>query len=606
VWGKKRAEATTPLFVNTLDASKFVEITGETTGNWFGESIAGGDFNHDGISDLLIGAPKYSNITGRSYIVWGHNGTWPITINATDIGGPVDGVKIDGNQSGSWSGHSVANAGDVNHDGKTDLIIGAHQTSPPGLSLAGRAYIVFGKGNGTWPTTINLSNLNAADGVIINGAAVNNWLGWSVSGNVDVNGDNTADVIVGAYQADPNSTRNEAGITYVVFGSATLPAIIDTSGSTFFDGTKGFKLFGEKADDQSGYSVSSASDMNGDGIGDIIIGARHWDLDETATNAGRSYVVFGHRGAWPAVVELSSLNGKNGFTISGNLKNENSGYSVSGAGDINNDGLSDIIVGAPYWNSNPGRAVVVYGSFFAINCKTADTITGKCQECDSGHGLSNDIPGTCELCSVGTQWNTPPGQGCVNCTLGNGCHACDMTSGDCTLCPDDRWIDGTGCKTCDAPCVSCNVTSKACTSCPSKMKISGTGCVNCTLGNGCLACDMTSGDCTSCPGDRWIDGTGCKTCDSPCVSCNVTTKACTSCPSGWLDVGTGCVDGGVIVVIEIDGDATAEDLKKEIQDRLGIQVTVIEIIKGVFEITVTDDTIATNLVDMVSNVCRSH
>jgi hypothetical protein len=361
-------------------------------------SITGGDFNHDGISDLLIGAHGYSSYTGRSYIVWGHNGTWPTTINAADIGGTVSGVKIIG-VAGSCSGASVANAGDVNHDGKTDLIIGAVGASPSGLTYAGRAYIVFGKGSGTWPTTINLGNLTAADGVIINSAAAWDFFGYSVSGNVDVNGDNTADVIVSAHWANPDATRNDAGITYVVFGSATLPSTIDTSGSTFFDGTKGFKLFGEKADDNSGWSVSGGGDVNGDGIGDIIIGA-DWDQSTTITDAGRSYVVLGHRGAWPAVVELSSLDGKNGFTISGNLQDEYSGYSVSGAGDINNDGFSDIIVGAHGWNSSTGRTVVVYGSFFMINCKTADTITGKCQECDSGHGLSNDIPGMCDDCNL--------------------------------------------------------------------------------------------------------------------------------------------------------------------------------------------------------------
>jgi hypothetical protein len=125
VWGKKRAEVTNPLYVDTLDADKFVVITREATGNIFGRAIAGGDFNHDGISDLLTSASGYSSHTGRSYIVWGHNGTWPTTINAADIGGTVGGVNITG-EAGSWSGYSAANAGDVNCDGKTDLIIGAH------------------------------------------------------------------------------------------------------------------------------------------------------------------------------------------------------------------------------------------------------------------------------------------------------------------------------------------------------------------------------------------------------------------------------------------------------------------------------------------------
>jgi hypothetical protein len=96
VWGKKRTKATNPLFVDTLDASEFVEITGETYSNYFGRSIAGGDFNHDSFSDLLIGASGYSSSTGRSYIVWGHNGTWPTAINATNIGGTVSGVVING------------------------------------------------------------------------------------------------------------------------------------------------------------------------------------------------------------------------------------------------------------------------------------------------------------------------------------------------------------------------------------------------------------------------------------------------------------------------------------------------------------------------------
>jgi hypothetical protein len=69
-------------------------------------------------------------------------------------------------------------------------------------------------------------------------------------------------------------------------------------------------------------------------------------------------------------------------------------------GDVNNDGFNDIIAGKKQWATGTGQAKIVYGSFFALNCKTTDAITGKCLECDSGYGLSNDIPGTCDDCNL--------------------------------------------------------------------------------------------------------------------------------------------------------------------------------------------------------------
>jgi hypothetical protein len=269
VWGKPKAEATTPLFVNTLDASEFVEIVGES-GSWFGDNTAGGDFNHDGFSDLLMGADHAATMGGRTYLLWGHNGTWPTTINAADIGESVGGVKFTGSAL-TFSGVCMANAGDVNGDGKTDLVICAHAANPSTGLQAGSAYIYYGKGNGTWPTSVSLSSIGSA-GVTINGAAAGDHLCSSVGGNVDVNGDNIADIIVGAPSADPSS-RSDAGISYVVFGSATLPTTINANDGTFFDGTKGFKLLGETKSDSSGTLVSGVGDVNGDGIGDVTVGA---------------------------------------------------------------------------------------------------------------------------------------------------------------------------------------------------------------------------------------------------------------------------------------------------------------------------------------------
>ena len=111
------------------------------------------------------------------------------------------------------------------------------------------------------------------------------------------------------------------------------------------------------ASSQSGYAVSGAGDINGDGVADLIIGTP-W----ANSNAGASYVVFGKPGIGSTGnITLSSLNGANGFVLPGVTANDESGVSVSGAGDINGDGVADLIIGASTTNSNAGVSYVVFG-----------------------------------------------------------------------------------------------------------------------------------------------------------------------------------------------------------------------------------------------------
>ena len=113
----------------------------------------------------------------------------------------------------------------------------------------------------------------------------------------------------------------------MIFGRKTWKGEIDTL--TDINGTNGFKLFGENSGDKSGYSVSFAGDVNSDGIQDLIIGAADWSKNSTMTKVGRSYVVIGREGeGWPAMMNLSTIDGKNGFTLDGSV----SGLSVSNAG----------------------------------------------------------------------------------------------------------------------------------------------------------------------------------------------------------------------------------------------------------------------------------
>jgi hypothetical protein len=185
-----------------------------------------------------------------------------------------------------------------------------------------------------------LSSLNGSNGFVLNGIDGGDSSGTSVSGAGDVNGDGIDDLIIGAVYADPNGSYS--GESYVVFGSSSgFSSALELSS---LNGSNGFVLNGIDADDYSGNSVSGAGDVNGDGIDDLIIGAS--TADPNVDDEGESYVVFGSSTGFGASIELSSLNGSNGFVLNGIDANDLSGNSVSGAGDVNGDGIDDLIIGA--------------------------------------------------------------------------------------------------------------------------------------------------------------------------------------------------------------------------------------------------------------------
>ncbi len=182
--------------------------------------------------------------------------------------------------------------------------------------------------------------------------------GYSVNSAGDVNGDSIDDLIIGAYGAESN-----AGKSYVIYGSrVNLPTSLNLSD---LDSENGFIINGESANDISGVSVSSAGDVNGDGIYDLIIGASGADWD-AGSDSGKSYVIFGSDDEnglpIPNPLNLSTLDARNGFVINGENAGDFSGHSVSSAGDVNGDGIDDLIIGAPSAESSTGKSYVVFGS----------------------------------------------------------------------------------------------------------------------------------------------------------------------------------------------------------------------------------------------------
>ena len=361
------ASRATPVDLGNLGSAGF-RIDGSGTSDQSGFSVAGaGDVNNDGFDDVIIGTPKADNNSltdsGSSYVVYG-SASRATPVDLSNLGSA--GFRIDGAATSDQSGLSVAGARDVNNDGFADVIVGAPYADNNSRSNSGSSYVVYGSATPTTP--VDLGNLGSA-GFRIDGAA-GDFSGWSVAGARDVNNDGFPDVVIGAPFADNNSRAN-SGSSYVVYGSAS-PANLDLNA---LDSAAGFRIDGAAAADFSGWSVAGARDVNNDGFADVIVGAPYAD-NNSRSNSGSSYVVYGS--ATPTTpVDLNNL-GSAGFRIDG-AAGDYSGFSVAGAGDVNNDGGADVIIGAPSAGNNSrsksGSSYVVYGEAPAPTPPTPPTPT---------------------------------------------------------------------------------------------------------------------------------------------------------------------------------------------------------------------------------------
>ncbi|MFO0602216.1 MAG: FG-GAP-like repeat-containing protein [Polyangiales bacterium] len=363
-------------------AAYLTRLTGLAGANaYYGNAVASaGDVNGDGYADVLIGSYLASVSNGRVDLYFGGPGGPGLVPSNTALSP----------DAGAYFGYAVAAAGDVNRDGYGDIVVGGYLAAG-----AGRAYVFYGSAGG----------ITARPSLTLNSPSAGNAsFGYAVAGAGDVNGDGYADVVVGA-----NGVGTGAGAAYVYLGGAAglaaTPAVSLTSAGGAF-----------------GTAVGCAGDVNGDGYADVAVGAERF-----ASNAGRAYVFLGRAGGPAAapsftlaspsaggffgtpataagdvngdgygdlLVGAQNANGSVGqahifhgsaagvaLTPSGTLTGPDGvggafGYGAAGAGDVNADGFGDVVVGAFTAAARAGRVHVYLGSAAGVRSAPQVSITG--------------------------------------------------------------------------------------------------------------------------------------------------------------------------------------------------------------------------------------
>ncbi len=304
-----------------------------------------GDINGDGIDDIAIGTADAGGTVGATYIVFGTE-TPAATIDVGDLDGS-NGFELTGGDIGDALGQSVTSLGDINGDGLDDLLVGT-PGGDAGGSESGQATILFGSDTG-FAATVDADGLATGGGVQFSGGALGDALGASVTGGGDFNDDGTNDIVIAATLADPNGASS--GQIYVVYGDAALEGDFDLG---TLDGTNGFVIEGLSAGDQLGSALANLGDVSGDGVDDLGL----------LTVSGDLFVVFGTDAGFPAVLDLGTLNGSNGYKIDGLFDVTADSVTLTGLPDINSDAgdpIADIAVGVTFDGELSGQTFVILG-----------------------------------------------------------------------------------------------------------------------------------------------------------------------------------------------------------------------------------------------------
>ena len=330
----------------TLTANQGFKILGGTPTSWLGNDVQqAGDINKDGIDDFIVtsqfATANSKTQAGAVFVIYG-NTAGPAQIDLNNALDLSVGFKISGGSASDFL-QSASAAGDFNHDGVDDVIVGVAHLTFNSLIFAGSAYVIYGQQGGL-TSHIDLSTLTISQGVQIGGPAAFAQAGSMVRPGGDMNGDGIADVVISATYATFLS-RNSAGATYVIYGKqGGYSANIDLGTLDF---TVGYKIIGAVANDHFGANIGPGRDLNGDTIPDVLAGTY---------DAGTRYlvVIWGKQGGLTADVDVATMTISDGIKVTVGMT---LGMPAIDAIDFDGDGFKDLIFGT----TDTRRVYIIYG-----------------------------------------------------------------------------------------------------------------------------------------------------------------------------------------------------------------------------------------------------